>query len=79
MARSPFPGVISIVFANHRVHPRGGENQESKARDFQPELVSNSGKVLQRSPGAAHHSAKGPAALHLLPCYAGGYSKFARA
>ncbi len=79
MARSPLPGVISIVFANQRERARGGEHQESKARDFQPELVSNSGKVPQCSPGTAHHGTKSSATLHVLPDYAGGYSKFARA
>ena len=76
MARSAFPGVIGVVFANQRDRAPASEHQESKARDFQPELVSNSGKMLQRSPGTAHHSAKGPAALHVLPCYPGGYSEF---
>ena len=78
MARCPFPGVIGVVFANQGDSATRSKYQESKAGYFQPELVGNSGKVPQRSTDAAHQGAKGPAALHLLPCYPGSYSEFAR-
>ena len=70
--------MIGVIFANQGDCATGGEYQESKAGYFQPELVSNSGKVLQRGAGAADDGAKGPAALYLLPCYPGGYSELAR-
>jgi len=74
MAMCPFPGVVGVVFANQGDCASDSEYQEGKPRYLQPELVGNSGKVLQSSAGAAHHGAKGSAPLHLLPCYAGSHS-----
>lgn len=70
--------MIRVVFANEGDRASRSEHQESKARYFQPELVGNSGKVPQRRAGSAHHRAEGPAALYLLPGYAGSDSEFAR-
>jgi len=77
MAMCPFPGVVGVVFANQGDCASDSEYQEGKPRYLQPELVGNSGKVLQRSSGAAHHGAEGTASLHLLPRNPGGYSEFA--
>ena len=71
--------MIRIVFANQGDRASCSEHQESKAGYFQPELVGNSGKVPQRRTGSAHHCAEGPAALYMLPGYAGHDSEFARA
>ena len=77
MARCALPCVERVVFAIGGKTTSGGKHQESKASYLQPELVDNSGEMLERRSSPAHHGAERPAALDMLPGNASCYTQFA--